>query len=182
LVDIDLNGILKGLRSIAVEECQAALLETRDILMAGIGERRLLQPLMALTSSEDVQVRRDASWCLGKLAMMKLGDQRSVETLVPLALDEDPEVRENAVWTLGELAGIGIGDTISIEALNILLTDPEKEVKGMAAWALGRMAERMRITSPYSVALLREMLLDDSEFIRKGAQWSLERIERLRPH
>ncbi|MCG7841530.1 MAG: HEAT repeat domain-containing protein [Methanomassiliicoccales archaeon] len=182
MVDIDLGGMLKGLRSLNVEDCRAALEETMELLTSGLADRGLLQPLIALTASEDDQVRRDASWCLGKLALMKLGDPRSIEALVPLAMDQDMEVRENAAWALGELTGLGIGDTITIEALNILLTDPEKQVQGMAAWALGRMADKMRVTSPSSVPLLKIMLQDKSEFLRKGAEWSLERIERLRPH
>ena len=113
--------------------------------------------------------------------MMKLGDHRSVERLIMLTTDHDPEVRANAAWALGELAGLQIGDSLSIEALNILLTDEDREVKGMAAWALGRMADKMRVTSPSSIPLLRGLLLEDSMYLRKGAEWSLERIERLRP-
>lgn len=182
LVDIDLDGMLKGLRSLDVEECRAALEETRELLMAGLADRRLLQFLLSLTSAEDDQVRRDASWCLGKLALMKIGDPRSVNILMALTTDIDPEVRSNAAWTLGELAGQNIGDTVSIEALNILLTDPDKETRGMAAWALGRMADKMRVTSPSSVPLLKVMLQEKSEYLRKGAEWALERIERIRPH
>jgi HEAT repeat protein len=182
LVDIDLDGMLKGLRSMGVEECRAALEDTRWLLASGLADRRLLLALLSLTSAEHDKVRRDASWCIGKLAMLKLGDPRSVGTLVLLTTDHDPAVRGNAAWALGELAGLSIGDTFSIEALNILLTDPEKEVQCMAAWALGRMADKMRVTSPSSVPLLKLMLLDDSEYLRKGAQWALERIERLRAH
>jgi len=182
MVDIDLASMLKGLRSLQVEDCRAALEETIELLTSGLADRGLLQPLITLTASDDLQVRRDASWCIGKLALMKLGDPRSLGALLPLAVDPDIEVRENAVWALGELTGLGIGDIITIEALNILLTDPEKQVRGMAAWALGRMAEKMRVTSPSSVPLLKVMLLEKSEFLRKGAEWSLERIERLRPH
>lgn len=182
MVDIDLDGMLKGLRSLDVEECRAALEETRELLMDGLADRRLLLFLIPLTSAQDDQVRRDASWCIGKLALMKIGDPRSVEALLSLTTDLDPEVRSNAAWALGELAGQNIGDTISIEALNILLTDPDKETKGMAAWALGRMADKMRVTSPSSVPLLKVMLLEKSEYLRKGAEWALERIERIRPH
>lgn len=181
MVNIDLNGMLKGLRSLDVKECRAALEETRELLTSGLADRRLLLALLSLTSAEDDQVRRDTSWCIGKLALMKLGDPRSVQSLVALTADHDNEVRANAAWALGELAGLNVGDTISIEALNILLTDVDKEVQGMAAWALGRMADKMRVTSPCSVPLLKEMLLSKSEYLRKGAQWSLERIERIRP-
>ena len=181
MVDIDLAGMLKGLRSLDVEECRAALEDSRELLMAGWADRRLLQALIPLTEAEDDQVRKDASWCIGKLALMKIGDPRSVERLIMLTTDLDDEVRSNAAWALGELAGQNIGDTLSIEALNILLTDPDKETRGMAAWALGRMADKMRVTSPSSVPLLEAMLRDNSEYLRKGAEWSLERIRRLRP-
>jgi len=181
VVDIELDGILRGLRSLNVEECRAALEDSRELLMAGWADRRLLQALIPLTEVENDQVRKDSSWCIGKLAQMKIGDPRSVPSLILLTTDRDEEVRSNAAWALGELAGQSIGDTISIEALNILLTDPDREVKGMAAWALGRMADKMRVTSPSSVPLLEAMLLENSEFLRKGAEWSLERIRRLHP-
>jgi len=181
MVDIDLGGMIKGLRSLDVEECRAALEETKEFLESGWADRGLLLALLSLTSAEDLQVRRDASWCIGKLALMKLGDPRSVDSLIMLTADRDSEVRSNAAWALGELAGMQIGDTISIEALNILLTDEDRETKGMAAWALGRMADKMRVTSPSSVPLLRALLMEKSEYLRKGALWSLERIERLRP-
>jgi HEAT repeat protein len=177
---IDLGGMLKGLRSLDVEDCCAALEETMELLTYGLADRALLQPLIALVPSPNDRVRRDASWCLGKLAMLKLGDQRSIGALLSLAVDKDPEVRENAAWALGELAGLNIGDNLSIEVLNIMLTDPQREVRAMAAWALGRIADRMRVTSPCSVPLLRIMLEDENEYLRRGARWSLERIERLR--
>ena len=180
MVDIDLDGMLKGLRSTDVEECRAALEDGRELLTEGWADRRLLQALIPLTAAEDDQVRRDASWCIGKLALLKLGDPRSVERLIALTADQDEEVRSNAAWALGELAGLRIGDTASIEALNALLTDEHREVRGMAAWALGRMAERMRITSPTSIPLLQAMRREGSEYLRKGAEWSLERIERIR--
>ncbi len=181
MVDIDLGSMLKGLRSLDVGECRAALEDTRELLTSGWADRRLLLALIPLTAAEDDQVRRDASWCIGKLALMKLGDARSVDRLIMLTTDLDPEVRANAAWALGELAGLQIGDSLSIEALNILLTDDDREAKGMAAWALGRMAEKMRVTSPSSIPLLRSLLQEKSEYLRKGAQWSLERIERLHP-
>lgn len=180
MVDIDLDGMLKGLRSQNVEDCLAALEDSRELLMAGWADRRLLQALLPLTEAKDAQVRRDASWCIGKLALMKIGDPRSVERLVYLTADPDPEVRANAAWALGELAGQNVGDATSIEALNILLTDPDNEVRGMAAWALGRMAEKMRITSPSSVPLLEALRMERSEYLRKGAEWALERVLRLR--
>ncbi|NLX47552.1 MAG: HEAT repeat domain-containing protein [Euryarchaeota archaeon] len=178
---MDLESMVVGLRSPDVFDCRAALEDTKEFLEAGWADRKLLLAILPLTSSEDLQVRRDASWCLGKLALFKLGDPRSVDSLLMLTTDRDAGVRSNAAWALGELAGMHIGDAISIEALNILLTDDDREVRCIAAWALGRMADKMRVTSPSSVSLLEAVLRDESEYLRKGAAWSLERIHRLRP-
>ncbi len=69
--------------------------------MAGWADRRLLQALIPLTEAEDDQVRRDASWCIGKLALMKIGDPRSVASLIVLTTDRDDEVRSNAAGHWG---------------------------------------------------------------------------------
>jgi len=53
MVDIDLGSMLKGLRSLDVGECRAALEDTRELLTSGWADRRLLLALIPLTSAED---------------------------------------------------------------------------------------------------------------------------------
>jgi HEAT repeat protein len=156
-----------------------------DRVIAVLREKRLDQslsePLLPLVVDDDVEVRRKATWALGRLALGKQGADRSMTALVLALGDEDDEVRENATWALGELAGIGIGTESSIPPLNRLLKDESRQVVGMAAWALGRLAERANLCDRSSVEALRELKRDPSTYVSKGADWALQRIFERRP-
>jgi HEAT repeat protein len=156
-----------------------------DRVIAVLREKRLDQalsePLLPLVVDEDVEVRRKATWAIGRLALGKQGADRSLAALVKALGDEDVEVRENATWALGELAGVGIGTETSLPPLNGLLKDENRQVVGMAAWALGRLAERADLCDRSSVGALRELKGDTSTYVSKGADWALQRIFERRP-
>ena len=135
-----------------------------------------VQPLAVLLDSEDLEIRRGASWSIAKLAQNKAIHSGPLDKIIMLLEDPDEEVRENAAWALGELAGVGVGTEEAIEPLNRSLGESEAQIRGMAAWALGRLAERMHIAQTSSVAKLNNLLSDKSLFVSKGAAYSLDRV------
>ena len=127
----------------------------------------------------DQDVRRMASWAVGKMAQNKLPGDYPLEPLQGLTKDPDPEVRENAAWAIGEMAGLHIGDASSIDFLNDLLQEDDPELKGMAAWSLGRMADKMYLGNRSSLALLKNLENDASVYVQKSAVFALERLAKL---
>ena len=156
-----------------------------DKTIAVLRERRLdpslSEPLLPLVSDADVEVRRKATWALGRLALGKKGAGSSLEALILALDDKDEEVRENSAWALGELAGVGIGTSDAIPKLNLLLSDDSRQVMGMATWALGRLAERLGSCDRSSIAPLQGLAKDPSAYISKGADWALQRIYECKP-
>ena len=131
--------------------------------------------ISALKDSEP-EVRRKASWTVGKLAQNKEDACWPLELLNVLLHDDDPEVRENAAWAIGELAGMRIGVLSSIGHLDLLLGDANVTVRGMAAWALGRLAERIGLGYSTSVEPLKTLLEDRSVLVRESAAYALDRL------
>jgi HEAT repeat protein len=141
----------------------------------------LSEPLLPLVGDADVEVRRKATWALGRLALGKKGAGGSLEALIRALDDVDEEVRENSAWALGELAGVGIGTSDAIPQLNLLLSDDSRQVMGMATWALGRLAERLGLCDLSSIVPLQGLAKDPSVYISKGADWALQRIYECKP-
>jgi HEAT repeat protein len=169
--------IIAELTSDDDERTLLALAELPEWIRENGGDPDLVPSLVDLTQHGEVDIRRMATWALGRLGLAKVGDASAIPALNASLSDEDPETRENSAWALGEMAGPGIGDSTSIEPLNFRLKDPEPSIRGMAAWALGRLASRMGIVSASSKVLLTKLLDDESEHVRKAAALSIHEID-----
>lgn len=174
-----LNGIMERLVSDDVFELMEVLERLNEYLRQEKGDPKLIEPLTRLLSHHDTEVRRSASWCIGKLAQNKVAADYPFEALISATRDSDEEVRENAAWALGELTSLKRGDEKVIGPLNSLLDDESPETRGMAAWALGRYAERLGMGERSSLELLEQLADDGNPFVRKSAVWALERIANL---
>jgi HEAT repeat protein len=173
------NNINAELASGEKEQVKAALSALNEMLRAMAADSSSIGPLSCLLDEEDLEIRRAASWSIAKLAQNKAIRSAPLDKLIILLADPDEEVRENAAWSIGELAGVGVGSMGAIEGLNTALEDSNVQVRGMVAWALGRLAEKMNIALPSSITKLQKLLSDKSLFVRKGAEFSLERVNRI---
>lgn len=153
----------------------SALDRLDDHLRKEGGDPTVIDALNGLLEN-DLDIRRKASWALGKTAQVKVGSESSIEPLTALLDDEDEEVRENAAWAIGELAGMGMGSSDSVPLLISLLGDESPQVRSMAVWTLGRLAGRAGINPPGTREALVVLLEDRSQLVRKSASWALERM------
>ncbi|MGD0817221.1 MAG: HEAT repeat domain-containing protein [Methanomassiliicoccales archaeon] len=149
------------------------------LLREGKANGSCLGPLSALLDSHDVELRRAASWSIGKLGQNKVVQEAPLDKLISLLADDDEEVIRDVAWALGELAGLGIGKEESIEPLNNLLVSKNVEIRSIAAWTLGRIAERLQLGHGSSVELLRNMENDQSPYARGAATWALDGLSRI---
>ncbi len=161
------------------DRIKAALSALNEMLRAMEADASSLQPLSILLDNDDLEIRRSASWCIAKLAQNKAIQSAPLDKIISLLADSDEEIRENATWSLGELAGVKVGVIESIEPLNRSLEDGNVQVRGMAAWALGRLAEKMGLAQQSSISILERLLMDKSQFVSKGASYSLERVTKI---
>jgi HEAT repeat protein len=175
----ELGEIIKRLGSDDPFELLGALEQLNELLRKEKGDPSPIDILTALRSHHDHEVRRSASWCLGKLAQNKVVADYHLEKIAASFRDDDAETRENSAWTMGELTSLKIGREDMIEPLNRLLDDESPETRGMAAWTLGRYAERLGLGKRSSVELLEQLADDGNLFVRKSAVWALERIALL---
>lgn len=129
--------------------------------------------------SADVETRRQASWAIGKMGQNKIPGDYPLDLVERLTLDTDAEVRENAAWAIGEIAGVQLGREQSIQFLDRLLVDESFEIRGMAAWSIGRLAEKLFLGNMSSLSHLIKMRDDKSEFVRKSANFALERLAKI---
>ena len=99
--------------------------------LAALGDRRAVEPLIALLRDEHKDVRRSAADALGAL-----GDLQAVKPLIALLRDED--VREAAAEAI-----IALGDPSAVEPLFALFQDEDEDedVRGEAAWVLGALGD-----------------------------------------
>ena len=160
------------------EHAKDALSTLNEMLRAMEADDSSVLPLSHLLDDDDLEIRKAATWSIAKLAQNKAIRSAPLDKLILLLADLDEEVRENAAWSIGELAGVGVGSIEATEPLNGLLEDPNVQVRGMAAWALGRLSEKMDIALPSSIPKLQKLLSDKSLFVRKGAEFSLERVNK----
>lgn len=133
-----------------------------------------LDELFQLSFLGDNDVKQRTSWCVAKMGQNKVPDMRILDILVSMKDDEDPEVRENVVWGIGEVAGAGIGDERSLSVAIELMRDENSGVRAMAAWAAGRARSRLGMENDEMLALLKQLLDDRSDLVRRSAESALE--------
>ena len=123
-------------------------------------------------NSDDPDIRVRVVWCIAKLAQNKYDDERIMSILIPLCDDTDDEIRENAVWGIGEAFSERYDERCP-DVLLGLLDDGSRMVRGMAAWACGRMMHKQNVNNEYIVDKLNELLEDDSDYVRRTADFAL---------
>jgi hypothetical protein len=94
-------------------------------------DNRAVEPLLALLSDSDTEVR-------GAIpeALARLKDDRAIDPLLAALSDPEGKVRESTARALGELRG-----NRAVEPLLVALSDPEGKVRESAAQALGRLGD-----------------------------------------
>lgn len=133
-----------------------------------------LDELFQLSFLGDGATVERVSWCVAKMAQNKVPDMRIVDIMVSLRDNVNPQVRENVAWGIGEIAGAGIGDDRCIDTLLTMMTDDNDGVRGMAAWAAGRLRRKLGMDSPDLEGRIRSLINDDSEYVRRSAEYALE--------
>jgi len=118
-------------------------------------KQQFLNIVISKLKNEDVAVRRNAAWALGRI-----GD---VDALTEALKDETVEVRRAAAKALG-----AVGDVGAVGALTEALKDENVEVRRTAAKALGVIGD---------VDALTEALKDETVYVRRTAAKALEKIK-----
>lgn len=158
-----------------------------------LGDRRAVAPLIRSTSDANVIV---ACWAVAALG--DIGDPKAVDTLLPFLQDADSHLRFCAAKALGQ-----IGDNRAYEPLLVLLEDRELYPKAYATEAIGRLHDQralpvlLRVLSGNGDEWVRSMAVnglghlgsadalpalksatkDESEKVRKSAEWAIGSIE-----
>lgn len=166
------------IRDMLLSDDHSAVSEGLDALerelRKGHGCGDMLDVLVILSGSGDVDILRKVTWCAAKTAQNKACDMRTAELLVKLAVCGDAEVRENAAWGLGEAAGTVEMNEHSANAVLSLLDDGCSSVKVTAAWAAGRLRHKCGYFSKDIEMKLNALLNDPSEHVRSAAAFALE--------
>jgi len=178
-MDTKTAEISHGLGSDKKDDVISAMDALTELVKEGIMPVQILDQLDMLMMSPDQDLRKRALLLVGKFALKKVGHMDSVSILNDMLRDPDPDIRENAAWALGEMAGFDVGELCTPYYLNYPLTDEIAEVRAMAAWAEGRYAERMGVGRNDTLRLLKQLLDDESNQVRKGAEWSLQRFKEI---
>ncbi|MGD0816992.1 MAG: HEAT repeat domain-containing protein [Methanomassiliicoccales archaeon] len=176
----NIKRLNSDLTSTDMEKRTAALEEVMDLAQNNAGDLSYIPALLVVLDLGSEVARQMASWSLGKLAQAGIGDKVELYQLIASLSDNESEVRENAAWALGELAGQHIGTREELAPLILLLGDKAATIRCMTAWALGRLAQRMNLIDERSIIQLERLVSDESIYIRKGAEYALQRLrERL---
>jgi HEAT repeat protein len=118
---------------------------------------QVLEPLLAVASDPDIEVRREAIGALGWF-----NDDRALAVLVNVLKQdvEPPEVRARAASALGML-----GKHEATEPLLHALSDSDSTVRARATWALGQLYYRRGPNAPPEPTVVDALLgiLDDPD-------------------
>jgi HEAT repeat protein len=135
----------------------------------------VVEPLVAALREENVLVRSNAAWALGKI-----GDVSIVPHIIPLLKDSYPDARRITLWALGELKRLtqlpqlvmaepSLTTEQRVTALSALINNPYDEVN-----------QALRL-SPMSIeTFCQKMLRDRDELVRLHAQQILTALTLLR--
>ena len=129
-------------------------------ILGDIGDRRGIEPLVALLKDGDAQIRSAAAEALGKS-----GDRRAVDPLIAALRDDDTWVRRQAAEALGMIL-----DRRAVRPLISTLEDENRSVRRQAAVSLGWIGHRC------SVRALIGALDDPDTEVRTAAQEALRQL------
>lgn len=173
----------------------SATREAATLVLGLVRSREAVDPLLRLVEDDEVGVRANAVWALGRIgdsrvspalrrtlgdgdelvrgaaagALGTLEDTESVDELLRvLRTDRAKRVRRTAAWALGTIEARNAGAGLA-EALR---AEREEDVREMIAWALGTLEERSAVPS-----LTEALRRDDSHDVRETAAWALGAIE-----
>lgn len=117
------------------DELRSFFRSLRCDLDRGMDRSDQLDELFQWTFLGDAEAKREASWCVAKMAQNGVQDQRIIDILVPLTGNIDPGTRYDVAWGIGEMARIGIGDDRCVNVIMELMCDPDPYVRAKAVWA-----------------------------------------------
>jgi HEAT repeat protein len=129
--------------------------------IANLGDTCLVEPLLALTSQQKPDFRREAVFDLGVI-----GEPRAISRLIELARDKDWMLRKEIIIAL-----VNSGDWQNSRILFQLLSDPVSNVRAVAAAALGNLREKVK--EPAAEKLLVTLLNDTESEVRLRAAYAL---------
>ncbi len=135
------------------DELRSFFRSLRDDLEEGMDRSDELDELFQWTFLGDAEAKREASWCVARMAQNGVQDQRIIDILVPLTGNIDPGTRYNVAWGIGEMARLGIGDDRCVNIVMELMCDPDPDVRTKASW---------------SATMLRDVLgVDDTSLLER---------------
>ena len=117
------------------DELRSFFRSLRDDLEEGMDRSDELDELFQWTFLGDAEAKREASWCVARMAQNGVQDQRIIDILVPLTGNIDPGTRYNVAWGIGEMARLGIGDDRCVNIVMELMCDPDPDVRTKASWS-----------------------------------------------
>lgn len=117
------------------DELRSFFRSLRDDLEEGMDRSDELDELFQWTFLGDAEAKREASWCVARMAQNGIQDQRIIDILVPLTGNIDPGTRYNVAWGIGEMARLGIGDDRCVNIVMELMCDPDPDVRTKASWS-----------------------------------------------
>jgi len=122
-----------------------------------------LEPLIEALSSKGINkdIKKSSAKLLGII-----GDEKAIECLIDSLRDNNKLVRREASTALSRMGEKAVDPLIN------LLDDDDWRVKGAAAWALGKIGDKRAIDP------LNTLLNDESGFVRSGARFAIDNINK----
>jgi len=122
-----------------------------------------LEPLIEALSTESINknIKQSSARLLGII-----GNEKAIGCLIDNLRDSNKFVRRESSTALSKM-----GDKAAEPLINIL-NDDDWKVRGAAAWALGKIGDK-RAVDP-----LKSLLDDESGFVRTGAKFAVDSINK----
>ena len=127
-----------------------------------------LAPLIAAIKEENIEVRRNAVWALGRIG----GHSAPVELLISSLRDENAGVRQAVVEGLGLRRCYQGRESRVVDLLIGSLRDEDAEVRKAAAVALGNFGDNR------AVPALKAIVEDSNEGVRRAVDDALNKVDR----
>jgi HEAT repeat protein len=151
-------------------DSSAKVVQGAALALVRIGPMAVAQ-LSSSLSSEHENIRRWASWALGKIGANVYSPEikDAVLALCSVLRDKDPSIAQSAAWALGK---IGADAREAAPALKKSLSGGHPGLRWFATFALGAIGREARTAMPE----LEQGLLDADEDVQREAAFALARI------